>query len=172
MFVPNIFTIEECLSIISLGKNFQDASNTSNDFSIIEPKFLFKDISFDNNSEWFIKKIASFVEKFNRKYFNFILDDISGFKIIGLRTNEKIPEHVDLTGNIENSRRKITIIVNLSQENIFKGGNIQLKNIRDKVPNSTGSIVIFPSYIPYKIEEVTSGTKFMLILWAYGLSFR
>jgi predicted 2-oxoglutarate/Fe(II)-dependent dioxygenase YbiX len=172
MFVPNVFTTQECQYIIAEAKNLEDASKGFSDLSISNPNFLYQNFKTDFLSEIITKKLANFVDTFNRKYFNFIIDEISDFRVIALRQNEKIEEHVDLTGSVENSSRKITIIVNLSHENIFRGGNIQLKNLFDKVPNKTGGIVIFPSYIPYKIEEVVQGTKFMLILWAYGLSFR
>ena len=80
--------------------------------------------------------------------------------------------HIELTPMAPS--RKITFIVNLSDPNDYKGGNIEFLNI-DADPsmlNEQGSCLIFPSFMPFKINEVTEGNKCIIIGHVHGAIFK
>jgi predicted 2-oxoglutarate/Fe(II)-dependent dioxygenase YbiX len=70
--------------------------------------------------------------------------------------------------------RKLTFIVNLSDSESYEGGNIEFLNTDTSEAdlNEQGSILIFPSFLPYKITEVTKGNKDIIIGNIHGAVFR
>ena len=65
-------------------------------------------------------------------------------------------------------------MVNLSDEDEYEGGNISFLNIdTDEVnTNTKGSILIFPSFIPYSIDKITKGEKKIIVGHVHGAVFR
>ena len=71
---------------------------------------------------------------------------------------------------------KLTCLLNLSEEP-YEGGDF-LFDFADRYFTPTprtckqlrakGSIVIFPSHIWHKVEPVTSGTRYSLVMWLTG----
>lgn len=80
--------------------------------------------------------------------------------------------HIDL--NIMMPSRKITFIVNLSPPADYEGGEIEFLNIDTSTANISeqGSCLIFPSYIPYKINKITQGSKNIIVGHVHGALFR
>lgn len=80
--------------------------------------------------------------------------------------------HIDL--NVMTPSRKMTFIVNLSDPNSYEGGEIEFLNINTLENNISeqGSCLIFPSYMPYRIKEVKSGTKFLIVGHVHGALFK
>tara|TARA_B100001093_G_scaffold473379_1_gene497251 strand:- start:12782 stop:13399 length:618 start_codon:yes stop_codon:yes gene_type:complete len=80
--------------------------------------------------------------------------------------------HIDL--NVLAPTRKITWMVNLSDEDEYEGGNISFLNIdtNEVNTNTKGSILIFPSFIPYSIGKITKGEKKLIVGHVHGAVFR
>lgn len=70
--------------------------------------------------------------------------------------------------------RKLTFILNLSDTSEYTGGEIEFLNtvISNSIANKKGTIYVFPSFLPYKINKVTSGTKNIIIGHIHGPLFR
>lgn len=72
--------------------------------------------------------------------------------------------------------RKISMTVSLSDGNDFEGGNFHInygdKDIRINNVREQGSIVVFPSFLRHKVEPVTKGTRYSLVMWALGKPFQ
>ena len=80
--------------------------------------------------------------------------------------------HIDL--NVVAPTRKMTFIINLSDENDYKGGDLEFLNINvsEYKVNTLGKIIVFPSYIPYRITPVTEGEKKIIIGHVHGATFK
>jgi PKHD-type hydroxylase len=80
--------------------------------------------------------------------------------------------HLELTPMAPS--RKITFIINLSDSSTYEGGDIEFLNIdtSESGINDQGSCLIFPSYIPYKINTVTSGVKHIIVGHVHGAIFK
>ena len=70
--------------------------------------------------------------------------------------------------------RKISFIINLSDPAEYEGGDISFLNIDSEpsVLNVQGSCIIFPSYMPYSISPVTTGTKKIIVGHVHGAIFK
>jgi len=80
--------------------------------------------------------------------------------------------HIDI--NILAPTRKITWIINLSDQKDYEGGDIEFLNTdtSEHNTNEKGKILIFPSFTPYKINKVTKGEKKIIIGHIHGALFK
>jgi PKHD-type hydroxylase len=110
-------------------------------------------------------------------------DEIYDFRLLGIidqdfpqifryETGDYYDLHIDLSPMA--TTRKISFIVNLSDPTTYEGGNIEFLNTdtSDANLNEQGSILIFPSFLPYKISEVTKGHKDIIVGCIHGAVFR
>mgnify|MGYP001231717327 CR=1 FL=1 len=93
-----------------------------------------------------------------------------------LNTTE-IPVNYVRNNNYIGKTRKLSVTLNLSDESEYEGGNLMFdfgehsplkryhvcNEIREQ-----GSIIVFPSFVYHKIEPVTKGTRYSLVMWNLG----
>ena len=69
--------------------------------------------------------------------------------------------------------RKLSICIQLSDPEEYKGGEFQFKSLDSPTNYKTkGSILVFPSYNEHQITEITSGTRYSLVGWMEGPRWR
>lgn len=80
--------------------------------------------------------------------------------------------HIDV--NVLAPTRKITWIVNLNDSAEYEGGEVEFLNTdtSEHDTNQIGKILIFPSFIPYRIKQITKGEKKMIIGHVHGATFK
>lgn len=81
-----------------------------------------------------------------------------------------------MSPNIEDPThyRKLTVIVQLSDESDYTGGDINLYDDSlnpNVLPKEKGTIIVFKSFLPHSVSEVTSGVRYSLCGWIMGPSF-
>jgi PKHD-type hydroxylase len=89
-------------------------------------------------------------------------------------------DHIENDELIIGKVRKLSLTLNLSDDNEYEGGNLmfdfgkheypqfyECKEIRPK-----GSLVVFPSFTPHCVTPVTKGIRKSLVLWCLGKPFR
>jgi PKHD-type hydroxylase len=123
---------------------------------------------------WLYDKIADCVKKINSEHFHFDIDRIDE-KIQYLKyesSNHKFDWHVDRWNG--GYSRKFAVIIQLSTEEEYSGGDIELMFSPNpvKMSKKMGSLIIFPSYVLHRVTEVTSGTRRSLLCLIGGPQFR
>jgi hypothetical protein len=80
--------------------------------------------------------------------------------------------HIELTPMAPS--RKLTFIVNLTDETTYEGGKIEFLNTDSGEVNVSeqGTCLIFPSYMPWRITPVTSGKNCVIIGHIHGALFQ
>lgn len=84
--------------------------------------------------------------------------------------------HIDVSPhtNDPTSGRKLTVILQLSDENDYKGGDIILYdgNLKPKkMPRDKGTIIVFNSSLIHSVSKITNGTRHSLCGWIMGPPF-
>ncbi len=110
-------------------------------------------------------------------------DDIFDFDLLGIidqdypqvfkyTENQYYNLHVDI--NPFAPSRKISFVINLSDTDEYEGGEIKFlnTNMEDRNHMRQGTILIFPSFIPYEITPVTKGTKLIIVGHVHGAIFK
>lgn len=70
--------------------------------------------------------------------------------------------------------RKLSFIINLSDPSTYTGGELEFLNVdtTDGVLQEQGACFTFPSYLPYKINPVTTGTRHIIVGHVHGAVFK
>lgn len=186
-----------CESIIQIGHEigfkpnglFYKENNSSSDFkSYIDPKerrssgaSIPKSYEFNSINEM----VHHYFMVSNMENFNFDIShgvwEIQVIKYEG-KTNDHFLWHKDLIYDKQVSCRKISMTIQLSDSESYKGGDLlffeddertndnyeeQKKKYRDK-----GTIICFHSLLRHCVKPVTKGVRYCLVAWINGPPFR
>jgi len=162
----NVIDNELCDEIISFGNSnvIKGVSKYSNIF----------DISFHSCLLPLNHKVHTTLQDFYKEsnsFFNFDISFIEPYELKRYTANDFFGKHIDnyysLTVNLD---RKLTISVQLSNDDEYDGGEFNIMGTKHKLKK--GSVISFPSYFPHQVETITSGTRWSLIGWAWGPYWR
>ena len=69
--------------------------------------------------------------------------------------------------------RKLSIVIQLSDESDYEGGNFEFKEMGTPEGfRAQGSVLVFPSYLVHRVSEITKGTRRSLVNWIEGPRWR
>ena len=182
---PNFFSKEECIKILHLTKEFNPAYSSqghnvslNTEFKNSKTQCLYYGI----DNKFIYDKITDQIKKVNDIYWNFDLQTIETMQISEYVSNCFIKPHIDI-GGVSNNR-KITVIVQLSDESDYEGGDVKIydgyKGVvfpdnglnPESLSKKIGSIILFPSYLLHEVYKVTKGIRYSLTVCAIGEPFK
>lgn len=173
------FTDEELERIKEYAKTLpmQNAtveSNTPADPRIRTSKVAW--ISNTNEAAWIYDRMAFVARRINAKFYGF---DLSGFVEDMQFTMYEGGEESHYTWHIDMSDtalapRKLSLVLQLSDPSEYEGGELQTqtKPEPDTIVKQKGLIAAFPSYVLHRVTPVTKGTRYSLVVWVAGPSFK
>lgn len=69
--------------------------------------------------------------------------------------------------------RKLSVIIQLTDSDLYEGGDFQFQNIKSPDGLRTkGAVMVFPSYLEHQVTPVTKGTRHSLVTWVEGPRWR
>jgi PKHD-type hydroxylase len=173
-YADKIFTKEECKKIILQNVELYKGTVLGNEINENIRKNYVNFIHPSKDNYWIFERLASIICALNKQYFNF---DLFGL-IEGLQFSKyEAPggfygAHIDkyYKGII----RKLSITVQLSDPQDYEGGDLLLHLDKDpqKTPKEIGKLIAFPSYTLHEVTPVTKGTRYSLVAWVSGKSFK
>ena len=113
--------------------------------------------------------VADLVRNYNHEHCRFAINGLDALQVVRYHTGAQFRLHSDI-GRKGAAHRKISLVVQLSDENSYEGGELVFGN--DIVARTRGGGYIFPSWIPHEVRAVTSGVRYSLVAWAVGDYFR
>jgi len=168
-----VFTKKECEKIIEIGESCNiDTSKISDDVVDTKIRNSFNSwISIDNRPKLF-NRLHDILQEANR-FYQFDIDrfdkDVQFTKYCA---GQYYNWHQDLGPGVS-LQRKLSIVVNLQNEFMYEGGNLQFFSaIGKNVPREQGSVIVFPSYEPHRVTPVKEGVRYSLVVWVNGRPFR
>lgn len=183
IFLPDVFTSEECQKIIKLGLSLKlneavlggnDISQEENIKNIKTRKSKLSWISWNEDTDWIFQKLYEYAAKVNNIHYQF---DLSGFYEKIQFTEYESPDghytwHTD-GGNKEFSNRKLSMVVQLSNPQDYEGGELQIFTDRvSSIEKKQGAVAFFPSYTPHRVTPITKGKRYTLVVWVSGPPFK
>jgi PKHD-type hydroxylase len=128
-----------------------------------------------NNTPHLLNKINNLVDEVNNIHWRFKINYLGEASIVSyLDKNDNYGWHMDWNSDLNNCNRKISVIVQLSDSNDYKGCNLQIKTNKYNTYQfftDIGSIIIFPSFLLHRATKLISGERHAMVLWYYGDSF-
>lgn len=74
-----------------------------------------------------------------------------------------------------NPTRKLSFTIQLSSPSEYSGGNLEFMpehGFDQEAIRQQGTLIVFPAFRLHRVTPVTSGTRYALIGWLHGNSFR
>ena len=120
--------------------------------------------------------IGKYINMANKECFGFQLNNIKEFQIAQYADKGFYDEHMDTRIDETASQRKLSVTVQLSYPDEYKGGDFEFTKGIPTPDSSTirtrGTIIVFPSFLYHQITPVTDGTRHSLVGWYEGNKWR
>ena len=177
--IPEALSDAECDALVALcaAQEMKDAGlvrqTTAHQIRRAELSWL-DDIP---EAAWVMERMMRLVAAANRDAFGFDLTDFLESPQVaryGAEREGHFDWHSDIGEGQLASRRKLTVVVQLSDPADYAGGALELwpdSHIRT-APRARGLATVFPSFVLHRVTLVTAGTRWSLTLWAHGPAFR
>ena len=81
--------------------------------------------------------------------------------------------HMDVGNTSSTSSRKVTFTIQLSDPSTYVGGDLTISSMDGNSEiRQQGTAIVFPSFVSHCVKKVESGTRYCLVGWVHGPSFR
>lgn len=178
-YLPEALTPDQCDALLALVQAHQmkDAGlvrgATAHQIRRAEIAWL-DDIP---QAAWVMERMMSLTARANRETFGFDLTDFGESPQVaryGAEREGHFDWHSDIGAGTWAAKRKLTIVVQLSDPADYTGGTLELRpdsNVAE-APRTRGTAIVFPSFVLHRVTPVTTGTRWSLTLWSHGPAFR
>lgn len=99
-------------------------------------------------------------------YYDMDITHVEQYEIKMYSEGDYVTEHVDQFYGTMGIERKLTMLIQLSDESEYCGGDLNV--IRAPMSKSIGSLTIFPAFYLHEVKPITSGERWSLNCWAWG----
>ncbi len=128
-------------------------------------------------ADWVMDRMMRLTAQANREAFGFDLTEFAESPQIaryGAEREGHFDWHSDIGSGALAAKRKLTIVVQLSDPADYGGGTLELRpdSFVRQAPQDRGTAIIFPSFVLHRVTPVTTGTRWSLTLWSHGPAFR
>jgi PKHD-type hydroxylase len=133
-------------------------------------------ISNTPEAAWLYDRMAFVARRLNAKFYNFdlygFLEDMQ-FTIYEETEESHYTWHIDMS-DTSAAARKLSMVLQLSDPSEYEGGELQTWTGAEpsSVDRQKGLIAAFPSYMLHRVTPVTKGTRYSLVVWVCGESFK
>ena len=177
--IPDALSATECAALVALCQSapMKDArvvrQTTAHQIRRAELSWL-DDLP---EAPWVMDRMMRLVAQANREAFGFELTEFAESPQVaryGAEREGHFDWHSDIGAGALAAKRKLTIVVQLSDPADYEGGILELRpdaSIR-QAPQARGTAILFPSFVLHRVTPVTTGTRWSLTLWSHGPAFR
>ena len=121
--------------------------------------------------QWLYNYVAAVVDEVNNEHYQFDIQDMQNLQVLRYRPFQKFKWHFD---TYDGSDRKLTCVINLSRPEEYVGGGLRVEGDWHGVEKSShqGSANFFPTWIKHKARAPIWGTRWALVAWITGPSWK
>ena len=129
------------------------------------------------DTEWVMERMIDLVRTANREVFGFDVTEFAESPQVahyGAERGGHFGWHSDIGEGRLAERRKLTIVVQLSEPEAYEGGDLDLMPGAGIVTadRGQGAATLFPSFVLHRVTPVTRGDRHSLTVWCHGTPFR
>ena len=177
--IPNAFSEEECERIIAAVSSspadeaFLVGRNREKNLRNAELVWIDE----VHNAGWVMEKLIELVRQSNSNHFDFDIREFAESPQIAsydASADGHFSWHSDIGGRSTAQKRKLTLVVQLSNPSSYKGGDLEIMPGAQifAASRARGCASIFPSYTLHQVTPVITGKRYFLTVWAHGPAFR
>lgn len=124
------------------------------------------------HQNWAINLVSGYGHTANYNAWNFNVDSCENIQFTEYAIDQHYDFHMD-THSYTTPMRKVSIVVQLSHEDDFEGGDFEFEHPNketEPVPQlrKRGTVLVFPSWYRHRVTPVTKGTRYTLVTWLSG----
>ncbi|SDH85146.1 2OG-Fe(II) oxygenase [Alloyangia pacifica] len=177
--IPQAFSETDCTRLIEIARNAEASDarlvGQQRAHNLRRADLVWLDDVEDTG--WVMDRIIELVRDANRSAYDFALDAFDESAQVaryGAEREGHFDWHSDIGEGRLASRRKLTMVVQLSDEDAYEGGALELMPSNHIVTarKERGTATLFPSYMLHRVTPVTDGERHSLTIWAHGPAFR
>lgn len=177
--IPNAFTNGECEVILKTlfeaPKDEARLVGQKRDYSHRNSELVWIDEV--AGMEWIMERLIDLVRQANKDEFEFDLREFAESPQVAIykaSVGGHFSWHSDIGSSPTAGRRKLTLVLQLSNPETYEGGNLEIMPGAEilTAERAQGSVSIFPSFTLHQVTAVTSGTRYSMTVWAHGPPFR
>lgn len=167
-----IFSPAECQRIMSLSQRRQQRVGTMMYAKPNIRKSTIAWIDIQPDSEWLYAKVWETFQAVNRWFKFDLLGLVDEIQFAKYAQGDGFGWHLD-TGGGQTSTRKLSMSVQLCDDAEYAGGDLELCACPQLDPHRRrGTIIVFPSFLAHQVTPVMQGTRYSLVAWAHGPTFK
>jgi PKHD-type hydroxylase len=126
---------------------------------------------------WVMERLIELVRRSNLNQFDFDLREFAESPQVASYKASSAGHfawHSDIGNGPLAAKRKLTLVLQLSEDSAYEGGNLEVMPGSHVVVASRlqGSVTVFPSFALHQVTPVKSGTRHSMTVWAHGPAFR
>ncbi len=177
--IPDAFSAADCDRIVALADAApaRDAGLTraQRDHNLRRADLVWLDEV--AGAEWVMDRIVGIVRDANRAAFDFALTEFAESPQVaryGAEREGHFDWHADIGEGPVAARRKLTMVVQLSEPGDYAGGALEIMPGARVIeaPRARGGATLFPAFALHRVTPVTDGARRSLTIWAHGPAFR
>lgn len=179
LFLPDALSAAECDRLIAAtaAGPMKEASLVR---GVADPRLRRAELAWVDDlpdADWLMPQAMRLVAEANRGTFGFDLTDFGESAQIARYSATREGHfgwHSDIGAGTWAARRKLTVVVQLSDPQDYDGGALEIWPDASVLtaPRARGLATIFPSFQLHRVTPVTRGTRWSLTLWSHGPAFR
>jgi PKHD-type hydroxylase len=175
-YLEQAFSDEEIKDILLIPENWNIATTFSGvDSEIRDSKVHWIDAMKETNY-WLYRKITDIVLHLNDQFYQYDLLEFESFQLTQYGLNQHYKSHVDYGYSGPGTNRKLSVILQLNDEDDYEGGDVLIYDNRVEypttLPKTKGMLIVFPSFMLHQVMPVTKGTRHSLVAWTLGPKFK
>ena len=149
VFAERAFTAADCEAILNHRREVKDADIQASDRGAPYRKGRVSWLRPGPETEWIFTKTLEYIQRINANTYKM---DLAGFteplQLAEYGAGEHYDWHLDL-GSEGYSVRKLSFIVQLSEEGAYEGGAVEVLAARTPpaMPKARGAMIVFPAYV-------------------------
>ena len=133
----------------------------------------------NQSNQWIFEKLNDAIYQLNEHFYQFDVYGYNAFQYTKYLSSEKgfYNFHTDTVfgsdkpATMSNTRKLSAVLLLSDPKKDFSGGDFEIF-LLGKVPLQKGQLILFPSFIAHKVNEVTSGERRSLVVWVEGPKFK
>jgi PKHD-type hydroxylase len=177
--IPDALTREQCARLVTLCKAapMRDAAlvGATTAHQVRRAEIVWLDDL--HGCGWVMDRMVALTAAANRAAYGFDLTEFGESAQVARYDADRAAHfdwHADIGAGTWASRRKLTIVVQLSEPATYKGGTLDIwsGHTPQSAPRDPGTAIVFPSFALHRVEPVAQGLRWSLTLWAHGPAFR
>lgn len=177
--IPEAFTTSECEMIIkTISAAPTDEAllvGRNRDHNLRKAELVWTDNV--AGMGWVMDRLIELVRRSNRDQFDFDLREFAESPQVAIykaSDNGHFTWHSDIGGGPFSAKRKLTLVLQLSTDETYEGGNLEIMPGTQIISASReqGSVSVFPSFMLHQVTPVASGIRYSMTVWAHGPAFR